>query len=73
MINVCKDLVMELTQFVCPNCGANDTAYIRQPDYCYRCGELYKFDIDALMSCEASRLVYHFGKRYMAISGRVVT
>lgn len=48
--------------FICPSCGMNDVAYIRTPQYCWKCGISYSFDINSLIADVNSRYNYYSGE-----------
>jgi hypothetical protein len=50
--------------FKCPNCGIEDTGYMRMPARCYYCSEQYTFDIESMIYSDIDRTDYHFGRDY---------
>jgi uncharacterized protein (DUF983 family) len=49
-------------EFHCPRCGSADVAYMKMPDYCYKCGKNYDVDLQEMAISLKARLEYYTKK-----------
>ena len=62
MVKIKEHTKIDMKEFNCPKCGADDIVYTTMPTECYNCQEPYRFHVDDFR-WRAERLSYHlYGK-----------